>query len=106
MSQLTRELAISVELAIQFFRLLVGFLAPIHLLNLYPFGRDLRLSQTSGMTSLITSMGGVGSLRLSHIQRGKRLANLRSLTELQEQDQLLVDEILIIDRLGALLVQS
>ena len=39
----------------------MGFLAPIHLLNLYPFGRDLRLSQTLGMTSLITSMGGVES---------------------------------------------
>ena len=50
---------------------------------LYPFGRNLRLYRTSGMSSLMASMGGVESLRLLNIRRGKRLANSRPPAELQ-----------------------
>ena len=47
---------------------------------LYPFGRDLRLSQTSGMASTTTS---VGRVRSSYIRRGKGLANSRPSAELR-----------------------
>ena len=46
----------------------------------YPFGRDLRLSQTSGMVSTTTSVGRVWS---SYTRRGRRLANSRPPAELR-----------------------
>ena len=46
------------------------FLVHIHPLNFYLFGHAPRLSQTSGMTSLRISMGGVGSFAVvAHSER-------------------------------------
>ena len=47
---------------------------------LYPFGRDLRLRQTSGMVDTTTLVGRVWS---SYSRRGRRLANSRPPAELQ-----------------------
>ena len=46
----------------------------------YPVGRNLRLSQTSGMVSTTTSVGRVWS---SYTRRGRRLANSRPPAELR-----------------------
>ena len=62
------------------FGVLRDFLHQFTRRNFYPFGRDLRLSQTSGMASTTTS---VGRVRSSYIQRGKGLANSRPSAELR-----------------------
>ena len=47
---------------------------------LYPFGRNLRLYQTSGITAMTTSVGRVWS---SYTRRGNGLANSRPSAELR-----------------------
>ena len=72
------------------FRVLRDFLHQFTRRNFYPFGRDLRLSQTSGMVSMTTSVGRVWS---SYTRRGKRLTNSRPSAELRgsldKQDRIL-----------------